>query len=49
MIKLLSRASIALLAAMALTGCPDQKEEKKEEASIPVETAKVTIGAIDAA
>jgi len=49
MIKLLSRAGIAVLVAMALTGCPDQKEEKKEEASIPVETAKVTSGAIDAA
>src|SRR5207249_2681387 len=33
-----------------LTGCADKKaEEKKEEASVPVEVAKVTTGSIDAA
>src|SRR4029077_20186869 len=48
-ITLFFRASIVMLALALLTGCPDKKEEKKEEASVPVETAKVTMGAIDAA
>ncbi|HUP90681.1 MAG TPA: efflux RND transporter periplasmic adaptor subunit [Solimonas sp.] len=39
-----------ILATALLAGCPDdKKDEKKEEASIPVETAKVRTGAIDAA
>jgi RND family efflux transporter MFP subunit len=46
----LIRAGGALLALAVLTGCPDKKaEEKKEEAAIPVEVEKVTVGPIDAA
>jgi RND family efflux transporter MFP subunit len=46
----LIRASAALVALALLTGCPGPKaEEKKEDAAVPVETAKVTLGAIDAA
>jgi len=46
----LMRAGAALLALPLLTGCPDKKpEDKKEEASVPVEAAAVTTGAIDAA
>lgn len=32
-----------------LNGCEKKEEEKKEDAAIPVEVAKVTVGAIDAA
>jgi len=43
--------TVSVLAALALlTGCPDKKaEEKKEEAAVPVEVAKVSAGPIDAA
>jgi membrane fusion protein (multidrug efflux system) len=50
--QILQRSAIvpALLAALLLSGCGDKKaEEKKEEPSIPVETAKVVTGPIDAA
>jgi len=44
------RASCALLALALLTGCPDKKaDEKKEEAAVPVEVARVSAGPIDAA
>lgn len=44
------RAGCALLALALLAGCSDQKkEDKKEEAAVPVEIAKVTVGPIDAA
>ena len=46
----LVRTGAVLLALAMLTGCPDQKaEEKKEDAAVPVEVARVTIGPIDAA
>ena len=41
---------VSLLSIPFLTGCPDKKEdEKKEDAAVPVEVARVTVGAIDAA
>lgn len=47
--KVLGSAGLVLLATL-LAGCGDEKkEEKKEEAAIPVETAKVVAGPIDAA
>jgi membrane fusion protein, multidrug efflux system len=46
----LIRASTALVALALLAGCSgEQAQEKKEETAVPVEAAKVTIGAIDAA
>ena len=46
----LLRAAAVGSALLLLTGCPDQKaQDKKEEAAVPVEAAKVTVGAIDAA
>ena len=46
----LVRAGSALLAVALLAGCSQGKqEEKKEEAAVPVEVGKVTVGAIDAA
>jgi len=46
----LIRATCAGLALALLAACGEQKkEEKKEEAAVPVETAKVTTGPIDAA
>jgi len=46
----LVRAGSALLALTLLAGCPDKKsEEKKEEAAVPVEVARVSAGPIDAA
>jgi membrane fusion protein, multidrug efflux system len=46
----LIRASAVALAAALLAGCPDKKkEDKKEEAAVPVEVARVTAGPIDAA
>lgn len=44
------RGGAVLAALFLLTACPDQKaDEKKEEAAVPVEAAKVALGAIDAA
>ena len=44
------RAGAVLAAMLLLTACPDPKaDEKKEEAAVPVEAAKVALGAIDAA
>lgn len=44
------RAGSVLLALVLLTGCPDKgADEKKEEAAVPVEVAKVSAGPIDAA
>jgi membrane fusion protein, multidrug efflux system len=44
------RAGSVLLALALLSSCSDNKQdEKKEEAAVPVEVAKVTVGAIDAA
>ena len=46
----LFRAGTVVLALALLTGCPDKKaEEKKEEALVPVEVARVSAGPIDAA
>lgn len=46
----LRRACGVLLALPLLTGCPDKKaDESKEDAAVPVEVARVTVGAIDAA
>jgi membrane fusion protein, multidrug efflux system len=46
----LVRAGSALFAIALLAGCSQGKqEEKKEEAAVPVEIGKVTVGAIDAA
>jgi RND family efflux transporter MFP subunit len=46
----LLRAGSVLLALSLLTGCPEKKaEEKKEEAAVPVEVARVSAGPIDAA
>lgn len=46
----LIRVTGAALALALLAACGQQKpEEKKEEAAVPVETAKVTVGPIDAA
>ncbi len=42
--------SALLLTTLLLAGCGEKKEEeKKEEAAVPVEVARVTVGAIDAA
>ena len=46
----LIRATGALLALAMVAGCSEaKKEEKKEEAAVPVEVGKVTVGPIDAA
>lgn len=46
----LFRTGIVLLALPLLTACPEKKaEEKKEETAVPVETAQVAVGPIDAA
>ncbi|HUS23913.1 MAG TPA: efflux RND transporter periplasmic adaptor subunit [Candidatus Binatia bacterium] len=46
----LARAAGVILALALLAGCDDKKaEQKKEEAAVPVETAPVKVGAIDAA
>jgi membrane fusion protein, multidrug efflux system len=45
-----TRAAAVLLAAALLAACGDDKSaEKKEETAVPVETARVKVGAIDAA